>query len=76
MSTNLKQIQVISSGQLAALSVCLRNAFKDMDKLPSGNVTVEHLRLQVFLLQHTPSTPHICYGPVARLGCKSLVFAR
>ena len=73
MSANCKTIQVISSGQLAALSVCLRNAFKDMDKLPSGNVTVEHLRLQVLLLQHFP---HIGYGPVARLGCNSLVFAR
>ena len=38
---------VILQGQLTNLHLILRNAFKDMDKLPSGNVNVEHLKMQV-----------------------------
>ena len=38
---------IIEAEQLINLNMVLRNAFKDMDKLPSGHVSLEHLKLQV-----------------------------
>jgi len=38
---------IIEAEQLINLNMVLRNAFKDMDKMPSGHVSLEHLKLQV-----------------------------
>jgi hypothetical protein len=42
-----KLTKVIEAGKLSTLALVLRNAFLDMDKLPSGHVSTEHLRLQM-----------------------------
>ena len=54
MSRYGKLANVIELQQLAALASVLRNAFKDMDKLPSGNVSLDHLRLQVKRYAYIP----------------------
>jgi hypothetical protein len=38
---------LIEQGQLINMNLVLRNAFNDMDKLPSGHVALEHLKAQV-----------------------------